>query len=136
VIFVDTSAFFALLHRHDDNHRAATDTFGLLVHDEQLMTHNYVIVESAALAQRRLGVEAVRALHDDLLPLFDIEWVGESVHSSAYAALTSSVGLSVSLVDHVSFEIMRRRGILDAFAFDPDFAAAGFYLVPSPGPQT
>jgi len=130
VIFVDTSAIFALLHAEDENHRLAADTFGNLVRVEQLVTHNYVVLETAALAQRRLGVEAVRALHDDLLPIFEVDWVGESVHSAAYAALIVSASRTVSLVDYVSFETMRRRGINDAFAFDPDFVASGFSILP------
>ena len=134
MIFVDTSAIFALLHGEDENHRLAADTFGNLVRVEQLVTHNYVVLETAALAQRRLGVEAVRALHDDLLPIFEVDWVGESVHSAAYAALIVSASRTVSLVDYVSFETMRRRGINDAFAFDPDFVAAGFSILPDERP--
>lgn len=33
-------------------------------------------------------------------------------------------------VDLVSFEVMRRLGIDEAFAFDDDFAAAGFRVLP------
>jgi len=33
-----------------------------------------------------------------------------------------------SLVDHISFLIMRRRDVTTAFAFDPDFVSAGFRL--------
>jgi predicted nucleic acid-binding protein len=36
----------------------------------------------------------------------------------------------VSLVDWVSFEVMRRTGIDVAFAFDDDFRAQGFRTVP------
>lgn len=36
----------------------------------------------------------------------------------------------ISLVDRVSFEVMRARGINEAFAFDRDFAAAGFVVHP------
>jgi predicted nucleic acid-binding protein len=36
----------------------------------------------------------------------------------------------VSLVDLVSFEVMRREGIDTAFAFDRDFERAGFQVVP------
>jgi len=32
----------------------------------------------------------------------------------------------VSLVDYTTFEVMRREGIRQAFAFDPHFAEAGF----------
>ncbi|HYT77414.1 MAG TPA: hypothetical protein VEL79_21840 [Vicinamibacterales bacterium] len=34
----------------------------------------------------------------------------------------------LSLVDHVSFLVMRRRKVSTAFAFDPDFTSAGFQL--------
>ncbi|RME98576.1 MAG: VapC toxin family PIN domain ribonuclease, partial [Chloroflexi bacterium] len=30
----------------------------------------------------------------------------------------------------VSFVVMRERGVTHAFAFDPNFAAAGFSLIP------
>jgi predicted nucleic acid-binding protein len=36
----------------------------------------------------------------------------------------------VSLVDRVSFELMRREGIERALAFDDDFTEAGFETVP------
>jgi predicted nucleic acid-binding protein len=36
----------------------------------------------------------------------------------------------VSLVDWASFELMRRRGIERAFAFDRDFSTQGFEIVP------
>jgi predicted nucleic acid-binding protein len=35
----------------------------------------------------------------------------------------------VSLVDQISFLVMRRRQVDTAFAFDPDFVSAGFHLV-------
>ena len=36
----------------------------------------------------------------------------------------------VSLVDWTSFEVMRRLGIEQAFAFNDDFAAQGFGVLP------
>jgi predicted nucleic acid-binding protein len=34
----------------------------------------------------------------------------------------------VSLAAHVSFPVMRERGVRDALAFDPDFVREGFRL--------
>ena len=45
-------------------------------------------------------------------------------------SLLASGRKDVSLVDWVSFELMRRAGISMAFAFDRDFAAQGFSLIP------
>ena len=128
-VFVDTSAIYALLDRDDENHVPAADAFAAL-EQEPLMAHNYVVVESAALVQRRLGAPAVRTLFDDLLPVLELTWIDEHTHRAAAAALIASENSSVSLVDWTSFEVMRQRGVNQAFAFDDDFATQGFQLVP------
>lgn len=96
---------------------------------ESLVTHNYVVIETSALVGRRLGPAAQRALHDDLLPLLAMHWVDQDLHVSAVTALLAGRGRA-SLVDWVSFELMRRRGIDTAFAFDRDFRLRGFRVIP------
>jgi len=126
---VDTSAIYALLDHADENPRPAAHAFAAL-EQEPLMAHNYVVLESAALVQRRLSAPAVRTLFDDLLPVFELTWIDEHTHRAAAAALIASEKSTVSLVDWTSFEVMRQRGINRAFAFDDDFATQGFQLVP------
>ena len=123
-VFVDTSALFALLDADDERHREAAMVFATLAGSADLVTHNYVHVESIALTARRLGPLATRALLDDLLPSVRTVWVDKALHAAALAAYRE--GSSASLVDHVSFELMREAGITVAFAFDADFAARGF----------
>ena len=123
-VFVDTSALFALLDADDEQHHEAATVFGELAGSVDLVTHNYVHVETIALTARRLGPKATRALLDDLLPSVRTVWVDEGLHAAALAAYRE--GSSASLVDHVSFELMREAGIAVAFAFDADFAARGF----------
>jgi len=48
IVFVDTSALFALLDRDDDFHSAARSFFPELA-TRTLVTHNYVVVETIAL---------------------------------------------------------------------------------------
>ena len=128
-VFVDTSALYALLAREDPNHPAAAATFDGLRQRGPLVTHNYVVVESVALVQHRFGIGAVRTLLDLLGPV-EVAWVDEEMHKAATAALLAAPRRRVSLVDRVSFEMMRDRGITEAFAFDPDFAHEGFVGVP------
>lgn len=129
--FVDTSALFALLDDDDPAHARAAETFSALrAQSEQLRTHSYVISESAALVQRRLAPEALVALFERLLPLVDTIFVDEALHRTAVAALLASPPTRVSLVDRVSFELMRTEGIDRAFAFDDDFGKAGFTALP------
>ena len=99
--------------------------------DDVLLSHEYVLVEVTALAQRRLGRVAVRSLVDDLLPLLEIAWVDEPLHAEAREALMAAGRRTVSLVDWVSFLVMRRRGIRHAFTFDLDFATEGFEVLPA-----
>lgn len=97
------------------------------------MTSSYVVVETTALVQSRLGVAATRDLHEKLVPALDVPWVEEDVHrATAPPAPRSSppAGRELSLVDHVSFELMRRRSISRALAVDVHFAEAGFDVVP------
>jgi predicted nucleic acid-binding protein len=131
-VFVDTSALYATLDRRDMNHDAAAQTYSeLLDGDEALLTHAYVVVEAAALVQRRLGMEAVRALLDDTLQAFELALVDETLHRAAIGAMLAAGKRDVSLVDWTSFELMRRRGVAAAFAFDDDFAEHGFTALPS-----
>lgn len=124
-VFVDTSALLAILDEDDRYHREAAETFRALMVGTELVTHNYVEVETLTLARRRLGPGAVARLTDRLLPPMTTIWVDEPLHRAALAAHRAD-GASVSLVDNVSFEVMRREGIDRAFAFDADFEAQGF----------
>lgn len=132
--FVDTSAMYALLDDDDLNHKAADETFRFVFQGEPLVTHNYVVLESAAVVQRRLGSGAVRDLFDRLLPLIEIVWVDEAVHRTAATSLLAAEKRQISLVDWTSFQVMRTRGIDKVFTFDGDFARQGFQPVPLPQP--
>ena len=69
-------------------------------------------------------------LTTDFLPLITVDLVDEFVHGAALAALLTANRRDLSLVDCVSFEIMRRRDVARAFALDSDFSKQGFAVVP------
>jgi predicted nucleic acid-binding protein len=132
-VFVDTSALIALLDGDAAEHRAAAATWrSLLQDDEPLIATTYVLVETHALVQRRLGMEAVRVLSRDFIPLLEIAWLDEEVHNAGLAALLTAARRQLSQVDCVSFEVMRRHGVTRAFTFDADFVEQGFDVVPPP----
>jgi predicted nucleic acid-binding protein len=131
LILIDTSAFLAILNREDDNHSTAKGLWHELLHSESvLVSNNYILVESFALIQRRLGMEAVRVFQEDILPLINIEWIDKETHKSGMSALLAASKRNLSLVDCVSFETMRTLGIKTIFAFDPHFAEQGFKCIP------
>ena len=129
-IFIDTSAFYALLDRDDTNNQKAKKVWtNLLVAEHVLVTSNYILVEAFALMQNRLGLEAVRGFQEDILPLVNIEFVSPEMHRSGMSALLSASRRSLSLVDCVSFELMRSSGIKSVFAFDNHFKEQGFTIL-------
>lgn len=79
---------------------------------------------------RRLGRDATRILLEAILPVVEIVWIDRDLHAAAVSALLAAIRRRVSLVDWVSFELMRRHGIQTAFAFDRDFAVQGFATIP------
>ena len=131
IIFIDTSAFLAILNEDDKNHLVAKKLWNKMLYSENvLISNNYVLVESFALIQRRLGMEAVRVFQEDILPLINIEWIDAGTHKSGVSALLAALRRKLSLVDCVSFEVMRSLGIKTVFAFDPHFAEQGFKCIP------
>ena len=111
-LFVDTSALLAFLDADQPRHGDAVEAWRQAIDDrERLVTSNYVLVEVFALVQRRLGVDALRALAGDFLPLMEPLWVDPDLHAAATAALFTAGRRRLSLVDCTSFELMRRHGI-------------------------
>ncbi|MDI6906370.1 MAG: PIN domain-containing protein [Thermoanaerobacterales bacterium] len=126
-VWVDTSALLAVLDGDDRHHdRARTVWVELLQSGAVLVLSSYMLVETCALVQRRLGLDALRVLHEDILPLVRVIWVDEEAHRLGATALLTANRRRLSLVDCVSFALMRRAGINEAFAFDVHFREQGF----------
>lgn len=63
---------------------------------------------------------------EDLLPIVRVHWITEADHRAAVIALLTAGRRQLSLVDCVSFVVMRQLNLKTAFAFDRDFATQGF----------
>ena len=126
-VFLDTSAVYAMLDADDDNHEMAERVWKQLIQSEAtLVTHSYVLVETAALLQHRLGVAALRVFHEDIMPMLQVDWVTASRHFAAVEAVLTAARRKLSLVDCVSFQTMRECGAHAAFAFDDHYREQGF----------
>jgi predicted nucleic acid-binding protein len=129
--FVDTSALYAVLVGTEDGHEAAVAALERLIKARRpLLTTNYVLLETAALLQRRFGLPAVRDLDTRLAPLLQVRWVDEALHRRGMERLIRRDRRHLSLVDCVSFVVMELEGIEDALALDADFEAQGFRTLP------
>lgn len=124
-VFVDTSAVLALMVGTDRAHGEAVSAFGKLRDRKaELVTTSYVLVETYALIDRRLGRDAVISFRVSFTPLLRIIWVDAGLHDRGLDRLTKGPS-GLSLVDAVSFEAIREHKILEAFAFDRHFDQEG-----------
>jgi predicted nucleic acid-binding protein len=126
-VFIDTSAFLAVLAADDFNHdKAKSIWLQLLSNKTDLVCTSYVLVETYALVQSRLGLEALRVFHEDIFPLLEVIWINERFHENGANAVLTSNRRQLSLVDCVSFAVMRSTGINTVFTFDRHFREQGF----------
>ena len=128
VIFLDTSFLYALAVRGDANHERAKELFSrALSENSDLVTHNLIVLESAALLQRRHGRAAASALIKDCRKFRTI-MIDEQLHELVTARFVRSGKRRLSMADLFSFAVMKREGIKNALAFDDDFEDEGFRL--------
>jgi predicted nucleic acid-binding protein len=126
LIFLDTSGVIALADDKDIFHTKATEMFeASLQAGEEIVLHNYLVVESAALLHRRLSRESsLKFLRESRT--FSIVWVDKKLHNQAEDYLAECGSSKLSLVDVLSFLVMRPRGITEFVGFDKHFVEAGF----------
>jgi len=128
--FIDTSAFYALMDRSDMHHEKARHLWICLLNEEShLQTTNYIIIETLALLQSRLGFEGAHICSSDILGLLDILWVNEPMHKLAFELWLSLGRKKLSHVDCVSFITMRHYELENVFGFDRHFEEQGFKIL-------
>ena len=128
-VFADTSGLFALLVKNDHMYVRAKENFNYFAENNaQLVTSSFVLVETTALLQRRIGLTPVTDFNAKILPLLDVVWVDEKWYATATQRLLTQNNRNISLVDCLSFEIMEALQIKWAFAFDKHFEGNGFLL--------
>jgi predicted nucleic acid-binding protein len=133
-VFVDAGAWIAIAVPQDAYHHAAVETYGeLLRQNRRFVTTNLVIAESYIAIRRGSGHAPAMSFlafireSDRLLKVY----ADASVDRAAEEILARYKDQDFSLVDAVSFAVMRQRNILEAFSFDRHFSTAGFVLMPA-----
>jgi uncharacterized protein len=123
VAFVDSSAIVALVDGDDASHTAAVDAYRSLVSSGyRLFTTNHVVVEAYDLLSAGVGVAVARRwLREHRLAIYTTD---EADDEKARRLVAGTGGArSVTLTDAISFVVMERLGVADAFAVDPHFLA-------------
>jgi predicted nucleic acid-binding protein len=130
-IFVDSSAFLALLDEDDEYHTTAIETLRLLARQRaQQFTTNVVVIEAHALILSTLGIGPGQAF------LRAAGGGGTTIVRSrasdeerAREIIYQYDDKDFSMTDAISFAVMERLHITRAFTFDRHFSQYGFTIL-------
>ena len=126
-IFVDTGGFYALADRGDRNHSAARSVFEARGAAGEVVTSDYVLVESWCLIRARLGRSAAiqywDAMRSDVVRIYGV--TSEDLFAAREIA-SAWPDQDFSLIDCTSFALMERLRLDEALAFDNHFRVFRF----------
>ena len=129
-IFLDTVGLVALWNRVDQWHLAATAAFQKVTLKRRVFTTtSFILLECGNTATRRDYRNQPNRLREKLEICNQLIFPTHEDRSHAWEAYMQSHTDKAGIVDHVSFQIMRRLGIIEAFTNDKHFEAAGFKVL-------
>jgi len=126
-VFLDTVGMIAVWDDTDQWHAAARAAYrALLAQGRRLVTTSFVLCECGNAAARRPYRSDVNELRKFLVEeQLLVDPTPEEVEE-AWAAYDRGEAGEAGIVDHLSFCVMRRPGLTEAFTNDQHFHAAGF----------
>lgn len=124
--FADTSFWVALALRRDHHHGVAERLWE--GRDQPFVVSNHVLGEVWTFLRRRDGHAVARRARELIATSAAVEvvHVPPEWEAEAWEWLDRHDERPYSFVDATSFVAMRRHGMIEAYAFDGDFSAAGF----------
>lgn len=134
MIFVDTSAWYALKATDDRFHDDAVSFYDVLKSGRHgsLVVSDYILDETATLLMNTKGGEVATPFLDEALASKSVRviWVDPDLFHEAAKTFKNGSQRKWSFTDCTSFQLMHRLKITDAFAFDQHFEEAGFNRLP------
>jgi len=128
-VFLDTVGLIAVWDKADQWHASADAVYRkLLSQRRRLITNEIVLLECGNAAARRPYRDCVHALRQSLIQEGLLVDTSSEDINAAWTAYARCEADGAGIVDQISFRIMRRLGLSEAFTNDQHFRAAG--LVP------
>ena len=131
-IFVDASAFYALLNKKDDLHEEALSISKSLAEtNEVLVTSNYTLAEAYTVIRSKLGFKTAESFIAEIRKNgIQVTWIDEEVHNRGLEIfLENKEPRDLSFFDYVDLALMESLGIEKAFSFDRHFKSLGIQLI-------
>ncbi|HSI32393.1 MAG: type II toxin-antitoxin system VapC family toxin [Phycisphaerae bacterium] len=126
-VFLDTVGLIAVWDRADQWHAQARAVLASLMQSNRpLITTTFVLLECANTAARTPFRDAVSRLRFDFEATGNIIFPTPADWANAWTAYELGHSTKPGIVDLVSFEVMRRLGITEAFTNDRHFKAFAF----------
>jgi uncharacterized protein len=125
-VFLDTVGLLALWDEDDQWHEAASAAYEAIPATRPLIATTLIFYECGNAAARRPYRADVDDLRVQLAAEGRLAEPTDSDLTAAWAAYRAGHAGQAGIVDQVSFAVMRRLGITDAFTNDRHFTAAGF----------
>ncbi|HKZ88375.1 MAG TPA: type II toxin-antitoxin system VapC family toxin [Candidatus Bathyarchaeia archaeon] len=134
MIFVDTSAWYAIEVEDDINHEKARKFLSKLSSGKHgvSVTTDYVLDETLTLLRSRRSLASATAFIGKIRKSSSVRvfWIDESLFEKALDIFRKSDRASWSFTDCASFALMRDLSIPEAFTFDNHFREAGLQALP------
>lgn len=132
-IFVDTGAWIALLQESDTHHIAALAVRGRLKQQRtRLITTNFVVAETHAMLLRAGYAPAVAFLQSVTAGQMAVVIRAEADdEAAARAIIYQYTDKKYSLADAISFAVMARLGITQAWSYDQHFKQHSWQVLES-----
>lgn len=131
-VFVDTSAWLAVMDTNDSRHSQAVEVYTRLLESQTILITTILVVgETHILLRRKVGQEKALIFLNNIntSPRIEIVYPDAQLEIAAKVILRQHLDQDFSLTDAISFALMRKAKMEAAFAYDRHFATAGFTLL-------
>src|SRR4030043_787554 len=131
-VFVDTSAWIALINKSDVFYLKAKTIRDVLVRDDrQCLVTDYVVVEIAnslsRISWRSSAIQLINSIYAS--ENINVVEIDKDIYVEAWKLYSERIDKEWSLTDCTSFVVMNRNGIAEAFTNDRHFDQAGFKIL-------
>jgi len=128
-IFVDTSAWYAIIDKNDRDHAVAATKIQVL--DRPLVTSNYIFDEILTLLKAKLGFTVAVPFGQKLWDqeISALIRITEDDEERAWRIFRQYDDKGFSFTDCTSFALMERLDINTVFAFDDHFIQYGKFVI-------
>jgi predicted nucleic acid-binding protein len=126
IIFVDASAWIAIVFEKDQFHQIASKIYQRELGDSLLLTSNWTTYEAYSMIKKKGNLGKVLQLQNVIKnkSIVKLERVSKKIKEEAVDIFFSYADKKWGIVDISSFVIMRRASCKFAFAFDEHFVEA------------